>query len=178
MSTPKGTTVIVHSIRKKLCISVSEYTVLDAIQQLELLNKKATDALIAEFIGMEKVNVLFLLNQIPNLFYHIHSDGTITATDEWKKHFNTDADFEEFWKIWQMRGVKKKAATAYKAARKKVDKETLHRRAKLVVDSATEWKFIPHAQNWLNNERWNEFNPIFDTSIQTGADDNTPKLVM
>jgi hypothetical protein len=97
---------------------------------------------------------------------------TYSTTDLWKKEFEIDKsmsdDFEEFWLIWQRRAKNKtKTLAKYIKARKKVDKETLHRRARLVAESASEWKFIPHAEGWLDNERWNEFNPKFDTPDTT-----------
>lgn len=176
MSTPKATTIILHSLREKMGISVAKYVFCDIVHQIELSGEKATVEKIISFAGRvdffgEQNNPFIKIDfQHPHIYH--------TTTDEWKKHFNVDADFEEFWKIWQMRGVKKKAATAYKTARKKIDKETLHKRAKITVDAVSEWKFIPHAQNWLANERWNEFNPIFDTPVQNGNGANIPTLVM
>jgi hypothetical protein len=177
-STAKGTTVIVHAIREKLGLSVQAYVFCDTIYQIELETKKpAQFSQIESVMGHirpfnDTISYLFSMkiisaNDIKNtegMFIHTE----FTTTDLWKKEFDVNADFEEFWLIWQRRAKNKtKTLAKYIKARKKVDKETLHRRARLVAESASEWKFIPHAEGWLDNERWNEFNPKFDTPDTT-----------
>jgi hypothetical protein len=169
--TAKGTTVIVHAIREKLGLSMDEYSFCDAIYQLELEKKETTTENVFKITGKSDFDLLCMKLVCDNIIVCHDTNnpiGRFTTTDLWKKEFDVNADFEEFWLIWQRRAKNKtKTLAKYIKARKKVDKETLHHRARLVAESASEWKFIPHAEGWLDNERWNEFNPKFDTPDTT-----------
>jgi hypothetical protein len=176
--TAKGTTVIVHAIREKLGLTIEDYVFCDVIYQLEQQKIPATSKEIERIAGSDMI-YFFAGDHIPLkqkglVDAIVDKEGiyTYSTTDLWKKEFEIDKsmsdDFEEFWLIWQRRAKNKtKTLAKYIKARKKVDKETLHRRARLVAESASEWKFIPHAEGWLDNERWNEFNPKFDTPDTT-----------
>lgn len=67
-----------------------------------------------------------------------------------------DAEFEEWWQEYPRKVAKPKAKQAFKAARKKVDLQTLKDGLagyKLTKPDYQDWC---HATTWLNQERWQD----------------------
>ena len=67
-----------------------------------------------------------------------------------------DDEFETWWKHYPRKVDKGHAKTAYKAARKKTDAETLDTAVQAYAESVagSQPRFIAHAATWLRGERW------------------------
>lgn len=67
-----------------------------------------------------------------------------------------DFEFAEFWRVYPRRDDKGHAVKAFKAARRKVEQETLVEAAKRYAASrrGEDPHFTPLASTWLNGERW------------------------
>lgn len=175
MATPSGTTVIVHRTRLKLGLSIEQYALMDAIHQLMVAKKKATFFSLSALLAITVDEVIRIVTALA-IDDRISMNGEeILCDDRWNREFDINADFDNpppkdgpppvgyepgFWQIWQKRGNKQEALKKYIAARKIVDKETLHRAAANRVATATEWQHIPHAKTWLDPKKrsWEDIN--------------------
>ena len=65
-------------------------------------------------------------------------------------------EFEFFWKMYPRKVGKHMAAKSFKKATKDIEVDKLLRITKDFAEShkATEERFIPHAQTWLNGKRF------------------------
>lgn len=79
-----------------------------------------------------------------------------------EKRAQSEAEFEAFWASYPKRVGKGQARRAFKAARAKVDLQTLGAALEAYCESVkgSEARFIAHPATWLNGERWTDEAPV------------------
>ncbi len=177
----RGTSIINNKLRVKLSLSMEEYALLEAIHEAKEKKKPLKyddvfsktgiphDTIIAKVAHLEKLN-----------FLKRNDQKKIIMGERWMDEFKDVAEhFETFWEIYKKRGNKADALRNYRKAVQLVDREVLHEKAHLYVESVlntpgSAWKHIMHGAKWLNPEsrHWeDEIEPPDNAPIYRHKDD-------
>jgi len=158
-----GSSTVNHRIRAMLGLTIDEYVVMQYFYKHITLNKQTTKIeCIKENcwkdLGMridELQKIYFNLRDKEMLCKSIDNGAEVFFfSDKWLHHFQTDLEFEEFWKIYHV-GNKQDAKMNYQKARKEISKELLLKKAIEYLNPLTaltdDWKPSPmHTCRWLN----------------------------
>lgn len=153
-----GTTTILHQLRAKLKLTMTEYVLLDFIHQWHLKKKEPItygDYWRACGVRARMLDKKFKrLKAKEMLFKDI--DGKVKTTDKWNSNFNPSEQFESLWKLLNV-GNKQIAKNQFAKALK-VDsfeniKKGLEDYLKFIVASD---QFKKHLSSFLNpkNKDW------------------------
>ncbi len=161
-----GKTIINHKLRLRFNLSLMEYIMLDFVHNwsIEHPQKSFEDDDVWRFTGYhldtDSKTVLALLRQkgmikiVSSDFYYYE------ACDAWKKEFDVESDFEEFWEAWEKVGNKQKSKIMYLRARKVAEKEVLLLSAlKYIAYRKKQFsEHTTHASSFLNpaNKMWED----------------------
>lgn len=170
-----GKTVIDHQVRVKLGLTFDEYIVADCLHTL--LKKQVAKVLFNKTFPMSE-HVLketgqneldwwtYVMKQLiaKNIIIVEETDVFRYAmTPRWLQEFDVSADFEVFWNdVYKKHGNKATAIEKYSQARKLVDKDILHERAKKYISTRDDFpQYTKAAEVWLNPKKrhWEDVLP-------------------
>ncbi len=112
-----GTTIIQHTIRISLGLTLREYVLLDFIFQWHESNKAPitfADYFIGTGIYPQFIGRMFGKLKEKELLFK-DTDGKVKTTKKWNDNFDRSSQFEELWKLMNT-GTKSKAREAFKKA--------------------------------------------------------------
>ncbi len=161
-----GKTIINHKLRIRFHLSLMEYILIDFVHNFSIENpgKPFEDKDVWKSTGYhfdaEIKSVLSILRQ-KGMIKIVSSDYFYyEASDAWKKEFDVESDFEEFWEMWEKVGNKQKSKIMYLRARKVADKDVLVLAAmKYIQFRKTQFgEHTTHASSFLNpvNKMWED----------------------
>jgi len=151
----KGISCIDHKKRIKLGLTCDEYVILETVDSLVLLGKKAYVATIEKEIGKIEDQLVFAkLNEMGLL---LMQNGSYVCGLPWRAQFPHDDCFETLWKLFHVAGAKgnkKKALEAYKKAIKTDTMKNITTGAKAYIANkiSSQSPFIMHLSSFLSPE--------------------------
>lgn len=149
----RGVSTIIHSTRIKLNLTVQEYCLADMAWQLHMHEDGLDEAKLCQMLGLNH-------DQYDHTMKSLTQKGILCGTgfaEKWLHEFNGEENFRIFFEdIFRKRGTRKVAYNNYKLACRLIEREELHRLAKIYVEGCSEWKYIMFAEKFLNSkqQRW------------------------
>ncbi len=147
----RGKTIIDHRIRLKLGLTMEEYAIMDVLTRDKTYSHSVTEEILFQTGVCQHDFEKFLVT--------LNSD----SMDRWKKEFDVDQGFFEFWEfIYKKHGNRADAQKKYAEARKLVDKDYLHERARKYIATRPNFpEYTKAAEVYLNPKKkhWEDLLP-------------------
>lgn len=85
--------------------------------------------------------------------------GSTSSSEAASTRSEYTQDFEQFWAAYERRGSKKLAATEWRKALTRADRETIMRAVAAYVAATPELRYRKHAERWLRDDCWDSAVP-------------------
>lgn len=159
----KGKSIIDHSIRVEMKLSLEEYVLLDFIHTWNLHN--TAPILVKDYyyatgiINEDLIDLFQRLKDRGMICKHHKKDGP-DVTQRWKDLFNTDGQFEEMWTLHR-KGNKATAKDRFFKVIKKIEYQELKAKLIAYLKNCDEYNIFKKGLDvWLNPEREHWNNPL------------------